>query len=75
MTNYTTITSDKNKYTALLLCLFGGWLGLHNFYVGRIFRGIVFALTAGFFFIGWISDFIKILLGSFRDNVGVPLRN
>lgn len=24
--------------------------------------------------IGWIADFFRILLGSFRDNVGAPLR-
>ena len=74
MAHYQTITSDKNKDTALLLCVFGGWLGLHQFYVGKIGKGILYLFTLGFFFIGWGLDIIKILLGSFRDNVGAPLR-
>ena len=30
--NYTTITSDKSKKTALLCCIFGGIFGIHQFY-------------------------------------------
>lgn len=74
MANYTTMTSDKNKDTALLLCIFGGWLGLHQFYVGKIGKGLIYMCTFGFFFFGWVLDIIKILLGSFRDNTGAPLR-
>lgn len=74
MANYTTITSDKNKDTALLLCIFGGFLGLHQFYVGKIGKGLLYLFTAGFFCFGWIADIISILLGSFRDNTGAPLR-
>lgn len=75
MVNYQTMTSDKDKHMALLLCIFGGFLGLHQFYVGKIAIGLLYMFTLGFFFIGWISDIIKILLGSFRDNVGAPLRS
>ena len=74
MANYTTQTSDKSKKTALLLCIFLGWCGAHYFYVGRIGRGFVYLFTCGVFFIGWIVDIFTILLGKFRDNVGVPLR-
>ena len=74
MANYVTPTSDKKKQTAFVLCLFGGFLGLHNFYVGRIGRGILYLLTLGLFLIGWMTDLIKIATGAFRDNVGVPLR-
>ena len=74
MARYVSGTSDKNKDTALILCAFGGWLGLHQFYVGNIGKGLLYACTFGFFMIGWILDLIKILLGSFRDNVGAPLR-
>ena len=74
MANYITQTSDKKKWTALLLCLFFGWLGFHQFYVGRIGKGLLYMFTFGFFFIGIILDFISILMGSFRDNVGAPLR-
>ncbi|WP_461246757.1 TM2 domain-containing protein [Treponema sp. R6D11] len=74
MANYVTMTSDKKKWTALLLCLFLGWLGAHRFYVGKIGTGLLYMCTCGIFFIGAVIDFFSILMGSFRDNVGAPLR-
>ena len=74
MAHYQTMTSDKNKDTALLLCIFGGLFGLHQFYVGKIGKGLLYLVTGGFFGIGWILDIFSILLGSFRDNTGAPLR-
>lgn len=74
MANYVTNTSDKKKSTALILCIFLGWMGAHYFYVGRIGRGIVALFTANFFGFGWIFDIFRIALGGFRDNVGTPLR-
>jgi restriction system protein len=73
-TQYVTQTSDRSKKTALLLCIFLGFLGAHQFYVGRIGKGILYLFTAGLFVFGWIIDIFKILTGQFRDNVGVPLR-
>ena len=75
MAHYITGTSDKKKSTALILCIFGGVFGLHNFYVGRFGRGLLFFFTMGLFGIGWITDIFKILFGTFRDNVGMPLRH
>ncbi len=74
MANYVTSTSDKKKKIALLLCIFGGFFGLHQFYVGNIKKGILYFFTCGFFAIGWFMDIVSILLGTFKDNVGVPLR-
>jgi len=74
MPNYVTITSDKRKWVAFFLCLFGGVLGLHQFYVGRISKGFLYILTLGLFLFGWFIDLFKILNGTFRDNVGQPLR-
>lgn len=74
MANYVTNTSDKSKGVALLLCIFLGFWGIHNFYVGRWGRGFLFILTFGVFGFGWLIDIIKIATGSFRDNVGAPLR-
>ncbi|MCF7930795.1 MAG: TM2 domain-containing protein [Acholeplasmataceae bacterium] len=74
MSNYVTSTSDKSKKKAFYLCLFGGWLGLHNFYVGRLFRGTVYMFTLGLFGLGWALDFLSIIFGAFKDNVGAPLR-
>lgn len=74
MSNYVTTTSDKNKNTALLLCIFLGWAGAHQFYVGKWGKGFLYLFTVGLFMIGWVVDIFKILTGSFRDNVGAPLR-
>lgn len=74
MTNYTTVTSDKNKKTALWCCILGGLFGIHYFYVGRIGRGILFLFTCGLFAVGWIIDIIKVATGSFLDNANAPLR-
>ena len=73
--NYVTNSSDKSRGTALVLCIIGGMFGLHQFYVGRIGKGILYACTAGLFFFGWIGDLLKILNRSFTDNVGNPLRH
>ena len=76
MANYVTQTSDKSKKTAFRRCLWGliGVGGLHYFYVGRIGAGVVFLCTFGGMWFGTIIDLIRISLGSFRDNVGNPLR-
>lgn len=74
MANYTTITSDKDKKLAFWLCLFGGFFGVHQFYVGNIGKGILYLFTCGLFMIGWIGDLIAISTGSFKDNSGQPLR-
>ena len=74
MANYVTQTSDKSKKTALILCILGGFFGLHLFYVGKIGKGLLYFITAGLFCFGWIADIIKISTGGFKDNAGAPLR-
>lgn len=74
MPNYTTITSDKNKKTALILCACGGFLGIHDYYLGKIGSGLIKTCTANFCCFGWILDLIKIATGSYRDNAGAPIR-
>jgi len=74
MSTYTTTTSDKKRTVALLLCLFLGWCGAHRFYVGKIGSGILYACSFGLMGFGLLIDLFSILMGSFRDNVGAPLR-
>jgi len=76
MGDYTTITSDKSKQTALILCLLGfiGIGGIHDFYLGKYGAGIIKLLTVNIFGIGTILDLIKISSGGYRDNAGAPLR-
>ncbi len=50
-----------NKWLAVLLCLVGGYLGIHRFYEGKIITGILWLCTGGLFGIGWIIDLIIIL--------------
>lgn len=75
--NYTSSTENSMSYlrrgTALLLCLFFGWLGAHRFYVGKVGTGILWLITLGFFGIGILVDFISICCGSFRDHNGKSL--
>lgn len=67
--------SSKSKTVAILLCLFFGGIGIHRFYVGKIGSGILYLFTGGLFGIGWLVDLIKIILGSFTDSHGLPLKN
>ncbi|TJX60760.1 TM2 domain-containing protein [Soehngenia saccharolytica] len=66
--------STKSKKVALILCLFLGVLGGHNFYVGKIGKGLLYLLTGGLFGIGVIIDLISIIFGSFKDANGLLLK-
>lgn len=72
---YVTLTSEKNRTVALILCIFLGIIGAHHFYVGKIGMGVLYFFTFGLFGIGWLVSLISILLGAYKDNVGAPLRN
>ena len=77
---------STNWLTVLLLCVFLGTIGAHNFYVGKkgrgilmlalIVGGVIFAFAGvGFVAIGvacilWIIDLIKILTGKFTNGAG-----
>ena len=69
-----TYTSQKDKLTTLILCIFLGYFGVHNFYVGKFFKGIIYLFTYGLFGIGWIIDVISIATGKFTDSKGLPLK-
>lgn len=73
MANFTSVTSYKDKNVALILCILGGELGLHHFYVGNISKGILYFCTFGLFGFGWFIDIFKILFGFFTDRYGMPL--
>ena len=55
------LKKEKNKWVAVLLCLFLGVFGGHKFYEGKIGMGILYILTLGLFGIGAIIDLIVLL--------------
>jgi TM2 domain-containing membrane protein YozV len=61
--------SVKPKMNVILLCCLGfmGLAGIHRFYVGRIWTGILWLCTCGIFGIGTILDLIFIGTDKFRD--------
>jgi len=52
---------EKNKWVAFLLCIFLGVLGVHKFYEGKIFMGLLYLFTFGFGTIGVWIDLIVLL--------------
>ena len=67
------VTSPKSKNTALLLCFFLGIFGIHQFYVGKTGKGILYLLTGGLFGIGWLIDIFTIADNKFKDANDLPL--
>lgn len=67
-------TSRKSKGTALILCIFLGFLGAHQFYVGKTGKGILYLFTVGLFGFGWFIDIFSIAAGNFEDKYGYPLK-
>ena len=51
------IRSPYNRVLALVLCWFLGLFGVHRFYVGKFFTGVLMLLTGGGFGIWWLIDF------------------
>lgn len=61
---------DKEWLVAFLLCLFLGALGLHRFYLGYTWQGIVQLLTFGGFGIWAFIDLIRIAFKSLKPKNG-----
>ena len=51
----------RNKWVALLLCWFLGFVGAHKFYEGKAGRGLLYIFTFGLLGIGVFVDFINLL--------------
>ena len=62
--------SNKSRLVDLLLCFFLGALGIHRFYEGKIFTGLIWFFTIGLGGIGTFIDFLMILFGAATDSEG-----
>lgn len=63
--------ADKpSQLIALLLCLFVGGLGIHRFYLGYTWQGVVQLLTAGGCGIWSLIDLIRIITGDLKPKNG-----
>jgi len=63
-------SGGKSQLIALLLCAFIGGLGIHRFYLGYTWQGIVQLLTLGGCGIWSLIDFIRICLGTLTPKDG-----
>ncbi|MEH2268678.1 MAG: NINE protein [Nostoc sp.] len=61
----------RTKSTAIILCFFGGWLGIHKFYLGQNVAGILYLL---FFWtcipslIAFVEFFVLVLMSDTEFN-------
>ncbi len=62
--------SCKSWIACLLLCFFLGGLGIHRFYMGYTWQGIVQLLTAGGCGIWALIDFIRIIIKDLKPKGG-----
>jgi len=60
----------KSKTTAILLALFLGGLGIHRFYLGYTWQGVVQLLTLGGLGIWALIDLIRIITGDLKPKDG-----
>ena len=61
---------DKSHTAAILLALFVGGLGIHRFYLGYTWQGVVQLLTLGGFGIWALIDLIRIITGDLQPKNG-----
>jgi TM2 domain-containing membrane protein YozV len=66
--------SEKAFVPTLLLAIFLGGLGFHRFFVGKIGTGILQLLTLGGLGIWALIDVVMIIVGSFKDKEGLPVK-
>ena len=64
----------KYCLATFLFWLFGGWFGLHHFYLGRDKHGFLWATSGGGFLVGWLKDFTSLSRYTEEANRGYPVR-
>lgn len=59
--------SDIDSNLLYYLTLFGGVLGLHRFFLGKVWSGLLYLFSGGLLLTGWACDLLFLLAGYFRD--------
>ena len=60
----------KSQVIALILCILVGGLGIHRFYLGYTWQGVVQLLTAGGCGIWALIDLVRIITGDLKPKDG-----
>ena len=63
-------SSGKSQTTAIILAVLIGGLGIHRFYLGYTWQGVVQLLTFGGLGIWALIDMIRIITGDFQPKNG-----
>ena len=66
--------SAKSFVATLILCILLGGLGVHRFYVGKTWTGILMLLTLGGLGIWELVDLIVIAVQKFKDSKGLLIK-
>jgi TM2 domain-containing membrane protein YozV len=66
--------SQNRWIISMILCWFLGVFGVHRFYTGHTTIGIVQLLTLGGCGIWALVDFIMLVVGSYKDANGIPVK-
>ena len=69
----TSAAGNKSKTTAILLCLFLGFIGVHRFYLGYTLFGVIQLLTVGGLGIWTLNDLVRLITGDIKDSQGNDL--
>jgi TM2 domain-containing membrane protein YozV len=71
--------SEKSRLAVTLLCILPAWIvsiaGIHRFYLGKIWTGILMLLTLGGLGIWTLIDFIFAITGNMKDKEGKLIKN
>lgn len=70
LTSPAVASGEKSQLVALLLCWALGIIGIHRFYLGYTWQGIVQIFTLGGLGIWTLIDFVRILLGTLKPKNG-----
>ena len=63
-------SGEKSQLVALIFCWVVGIIGIHRFYLGYTWQGIVQILTLGGLGIWTLIDFVRILVGTLKPKDG-----